>query len=197
MFDQLEDATEPWAPCHSGWCAGRAKHMSCSLINVKMPHTYTRGGGIVLGAKDEQPGNPANLQKEPLPDEQDQDTTSDSDEELWMNEISKDKQFKAVLGPPPKFADFYKVHSFTAFLDAKHLVKGPPQYSSTSDDGLGARWRLRFFPQGLKPDQKHLSVYLCLVGVGNLSLSKCPVGVRRKACFQITLRHCTNPKEDI
>ena len=50
MFDALEDGREPWTVCHSGWCAGQVDHMSCSLINARLPHLFNQGVGLILAA---------------------------------------------------------------------------------------------------------------------------------------------------
>lgn len=50
QFDNTEDWTagRGWAPCHSGWCAGRIDHLSCSLVNKQHPTVFNGNGGIVL-----------------------------------------------------------------------------------------------------------------------------------------------------
>jgi hypothetical protein len=48
MFDNLEDGRENWHTCHSGWCANRFDHMSCSLINAAMPTLFNYGLGFIL-----------------------------------------------------------------------------------------------------------------------------------------------------
>lgn len=53
MFDNLEDAEEPWAPCAHGWCAGVADHMSCSLVNARIPVLFNYGLGVVLASDTE------------------------------------------------------------------------------------------------------------------------------------------------
>lgn len=50
MGDNLEDPDEPWAPCRTGWCAGQTDHMSCSLINARMPNLYTHAHGLILAS---------------------------------------------------------------------------------------------------------------------------------------------------
>ena len=51
MFDNLEDwaSGRGYAPCSSGWCAGRANHMSCSIINARLQKVFNGGsGGVIL-----------------------------------------------------------------------------------------------------------------------------------------------------
>lgn len=52
MWDNLEDSAEPWRPCRSGWCAGRVDHMSCSLINRRLPVLFTYGLGLILSPRE-------------------------------------------------------------------------------------------------------------------------------------------------
>ena len=46
----LEDPSEAWHVCRSGWGAGRVDHMSCSLINAQLPTLFTYGLGMILSS---------------------------------------------------------------------------------------------------------------------------------------------------
>ena len=50
QFDNLEDweSGRGWAPCRSGFCAGIVDHMSCSLVNARLPKTFTENSGVIL-----------------------------------------------------------------------------------------------------------------------------------------------------
>ena len=49
MFDNLEDSSDGWHVCRTGWCAG-FDHMSCSLINAQLPVLFNYGVGIILSS---------------------------------------------------------------------------------------------------------------------------------------------------
>jgi hypothetical protein len=49
-FDNLEDwsAGRGFAPCNSGWCAGRYDHVSSTLVNAAHPKLFNSRAGVVL-----------------------------------------------------------------------------------------------------------------------------------------------------
>ena len=48
VFDNLEDGSEPWHVCRSGWCANQFDHMSVTLVNHQLQTLYNYGVGFVL-----------------------------------------------------------------------------------------------------------------------------------------------------
>eukprot|EP00965_Chrysotila_dentata_P237010 6201643-Pleurochrysis_carterae.AAC.1 len=55
QFDKLEEPTEPWRPCHTGWCSNIQNFLSASIINALVPNLFSDsrkppgdGAGVVI-----------------------------------------------------------------------------------------------------------------------------------------------------